>query len=87
MSTEEFGKIAVSTFDQSLRYFNEGVPDINSTLSLVDLAYVKPVAEKITDIYSAADELITENPSVYNSNKAHLNKLRIHLKSMFLNFG
>ena len=65
VSTEEFGKIAVSTFDQSLREFNEGVPDINSTLSLVDLAYVKPVAEKITDIYSAADELITDNPSVY----------------------
>ena len=65
LSTEEFSKSMISSYDQSQRARNSGEPDHSCTLSLVDLTLVKPVYEQLTDFYEKAMHLIEEKPSVY----------------------
>lgn len=65
VSTEEFGRSMVSSYDQSLRATHKGEPQPKNTLSLVDLTLVKPVYEKLTDLYSKADEKIADSPGVF----------------------
>jgi hypothetical protein len=65
LSTEEFGKSIISSYDQSQRVRNSGEPDHSCTLSLVDLTLVKPVYKQLTDFYEKATEVIADKPSVY----------------------
>ena len=65
LSTEEFGKSMVSSYDQSMRATHDGEPQHDCTLSLVDLTLVKPVYEKLTDLYSKGTLEIAENPAVF----------------------
>lgn len=65
LSTAEFGKSIISSYDQCQRVLNEGEPDHSCTLSLVDLTLVKPVYEQLTDFYKKSTDLIEEKPSVY----------------------
>ena len=65
VSTEEFGRSMVSSYDQSLRATHKGEPQHECTLSLVDLTLVKPVYEKLTDLYTKATEKITDDPAVF----------------------
>ncbi len=65
LSTEEFGKSMISSYDQCQRVRKEGEPDPKCTLSLVDLTMVKPVYEQLTGLYRKATDAIADNPSVY----------------------
>lgn len=65
LSSEEFAKSLISSYDQSHRVRNNGEPDHSSTLSLVDLTLVKPVYEQLTDFYEKAADVIADKPSVY----------------------
>ena len=65
LSTEEFGKSMVSSYDQSQRAINKGEPDPECTLSLVDLTLVKPAYEQLTGLYEKTAAAMTDNPSVY----------------------
>lgn len=65
LSTEEFGKAMVSSYDQVQRKLHEGEPDPSCTLSLVDLTLVKPVYKQLTDLYKKASAEIADKPSVY----------------------
>ena len=65
LSTEEFGKSMVSAYDQSLRATNKGEPQHDATLSLVDLTLVKPVYQKLIDLYSEATLDIADSPAVF----------------------
>ncbi len=65
LSTEEFAKSLISSYDQSQRAMNQGEPDQNCTLSLVDLTLVRPAYEQLTDLYKKATDAIADKPSVY----------------------
>ena len=65
ISTEEFGKAMVSSYDQSLRATHKGEPQHDCTLSLVDLTLVKPVYNQLTDLYSKATVEIADKPAVF----------------------
>ncbi len=65
LSTEEFGKSMVSSYDQSLRATNNGEPRHESTLSLVDLTLVTPVYEQLTGLYEKATQEIADSPAVF----------------------
>ena len=65
LDTEDFGRSMAVSYDQSLRVINDGEPDHTATLSLVDLTLVKPVYEKITDLYKAATDVIADSPAVF----------------------
>ncbi len=65
LSTEEFGKSMVSSYDQCQRVLHNGEPDPKCTLSLVDLTLVKPVYEQLTGLYGKAAAAMTDDPSVY----------------------
>ena len=65
LSTEEFGKSMVSSYDQSQRVKNGGEPSPECTLSLVDLTLVKPVYEQLTGLYEKTAAAMADNPSVY----------------------
>lgn len=65
LSTEEFGKSMISSYDQCNRANNNGEPNHTCTLSLVDLTLVKPVYEQLTDLYAKATNEIADNRAVY----------------------
>lgn len=65
LSTEEFGKAMVSSYDQVQRRRHDGEPDHSCTLSLVDLTLVKPVYKQLTGLYKKASADIADKPSVY----------------------
>ena len=65
LSTAEFGKSMISSYDQSMRALNDGEPDPKCTLSLVDLTLVKPVYEQLTGLYKKAADEIADNHAVY----------------------
>lgn len=65
LSTEEFGKSMVSSYDQCNRKMNEGEANHTFTLSLVDLTLVKSVYENLINLYTKAAGDITDNPAVY----------------------
>lgn len=65
ISTEDFAKSMISSYDQANRALNEGNPQEASTLSLVDLTLIKPVYKELEEIYSKAADEIAENPAIY----------------------
>lgn len=65
LSTEEFGKSMISSYDQCNRAVGEGKPNPVCTLSLVDLTLVKPVYKQLTDLYAEAAEDMADSPAVY----------------------
>jgi len=65
LSTEEFAKAMISSYDQSNRATNKGEPNREGTLSLVDLTLVKPVYEKLTGLYDKAAVEVTDNRVVF----------------------
>ena len=65
LSTEEFGKAMVSSYDQSLRAVNDGEAQKESTLSLVDLTLVKPVYAQLTDLYDDVTARMADSPAVF----------------------
>ena len=65
ISTEEFGKSMISSYDQCNRATHSGEPDPECTLSLVDLTLVKPVYEQLTGLYEKSAGEIEDNHSVY----------------------
>ena len=65
LSTEEFAKSIISSYDQSLRAMNNGEPDPKGTLSLLDMTLVKPVYKQLTALYKKASAAMEDNPSVY----------------------
>lgn len=65
LSTEEFGRSMVTSYDQLYRKDNKGEPQPKNTLSLVDLTLIKPVHDKITGLYEDATVKIKENPAVF----------------------
>ena len=65
LSTEEFGKSMISSYDQSQRAMHEGKPDPKCTLSLVDLTLVRPVYNELKGLYRKATNEIVENHAVY----------------------
>ena len=58
MSTEEFGKNIISSYDQFNTIINDGTPKPKNTLSLVDLTRVKPAYEQLEELYVKADEAL-----------------------------
>lgn len=65
MSTEEFGKSIISSYDQSNRVLNNGEPKQDGTLSLVDLTLVKPVYEQLTGLFEKASAEMADNRAVF----------------------
>lgn len=65
ISTEDFAKSVISSYDQSLRAVNNGEPQHDCTLSLVDLTLVKPVYEQLTGLYEDATARMADNPEVF----------------------
>lgn len=65
LSTEEFGRSMISSYDQCQRAMNEGEADPKWSLSLVDLTLVKPVYEQLTGLYGKAAADMADKPSVY----------------------
>ncbi len=65
MSTEEFGRMMVSSFDPYNTRINDGKKDTSSTLSLVDMTLVKPAHEKLEKLFEKQKEAILESPDNY----------------------
>ena len=65
LSTEEFGRMIVSSYDQLYRAFNDAEPRPENTLSLLDLTLIKPAYEQLTAILSGAANVIKDNPAVF----------------------
>ena len=55
ISTEEFGKDIISSYDQFNTVLHNGESVSNMTLSLVDLTMVKPAYEKLREIFTKTD--------------------------------
>ena len=65
MSTEDFSKAMISSYDQANRAVHGGDPQQECTLSLVDLTLIKPVYKELEGLYSKAAEGIEENPVIF----------------------
>ena len=65
LSTPEFAKAMISSYDQCNRATNSGEPSPDCTLSLVDLTLVKPVYEQLLGLYEKATGEIADKPSVF----------------------
>ena len=58
MGSEEFGRALISSYDQFNRSLNDGNPQTDATLSLVDLTLVKQAADKVSDFFETANEAV-----------------------------
>ena len=65
LSTEEFGRSMVSSYDQLNRASNNGQPQPQNTLSLVDLTLVKPAYGQLVALLEGAAEKMKDNPEVF----------------------
>lgn len=65
LSTEEFGKSMISSYDQCNRTVNGGEPSHDFTLSLVDLTLVKPVYARLEGLYSKVTDELSDSPAVF----------------------
>ena len=70
ISTEEFGRAMVSSYDELYRTIYNGDPQPTNTLSLVDLTLVKPVYEKIEEIYKDKTAEIKDDTAVFGNMSA-----------------
>lgn len=65
LSTEELGRLLVSSYDQLYRTMYDGKPQAENTLSLVDLTLVKPVYEQLMTIMGEAVGKMKDDPEVF----------------------
>ncbi len=65
LSSEEFGRLMVSSFDVYNQKSNDDKPDSNSTLSLVDLTRIKPAFDSLQNLYDAQDAAIKAGSAQY----------------------
>ena len=67
MSTEDFAVDLLSCFDQvnTIVKDDDGKPDTESTLSLVDTTLAKPAYEELVDFLLMADEILKEDSGAY----------------------
>lgn len=65
LSTEELGRLLVSSYDQLYRAMHDGKPQAENTLSLVDLTLVKPVYEQLMTIMGEAVGKMKDDPEVF----------------------
>ncbi|MBR7088237.1 MAG: hypothetical protein IKI38_02680 [Mogibacterium sp.] len=61
MSSEEFGKDIISSYDQFNTILNDGNPDSAATLSFVDLTLVGQAYDKVESLFSKADKAIKDD--------------------------
>lgn len=82
LSSEEFGKVMVSTYDQFNTAIHDGKKQTDSTLSFVDLTLLKPAYEKVTDLFVKADKAIRKDPSDFaDFGLAAMNSYTFYAKS------
>ncbi|MDO5455697.1 MAG: clostripain-related cysteine peptidase, partial [Eubacteriales bacterium] len=62
ISTEEFGTCMISNFDPYNTRLHDGEEDTGSTLSLLDLTYVKDAHEKLDSLFAREKEAILSDP-------------------------
>lgn len=62
LSSEDFGKSIISTYDQFNRAINSGKEQTETTLSFVDLTLLKPAYDKLADMFAKADAAIRKDP-------------------------
>lgn len=65
LSTEELGRMLVSSYDQLYRAMNDGKPQPANTLSIVDLTLVKPVYRQLMSIMGEAVDKMKDDPEVF----------------------
>ena len=61
LSSIDFGKRIISTYDQFCTAQHDGVPKTDSTLSFVDLTRIKPAYEKLTALLTKADAALRKD--------------------------
>ncbi|MBQ9273049.1 MAG: hypothetical protein IJ227_04970, partial [Mogibacterium sp.] len=62
MSSEDFGKNIISSFDQFYTTVNDNEPAPGYTLSLVDLTRIKPAYDKLKEVFEKADGALRDDP-------------------------
>lgn len=67
LSTEEFGRLMVSSYDQLYRTMHDGEPQPKYTLSLVDLTLVKPAYQQLEQLYASATQAMPEDRAVFTN--------------------
>lgn len=65
LSSDEFGKAMVSTYDQFNRALHNGEPQSDATLSFVDMTLVPNVAAGVVGVFDKIDEAIKKDPADY----------------------
>jgi hypothetical protein len=65
LSTEEFGRSMISSYDQCNRVINDGDPKPECTLSLVDLTLIKPVYKALIDAYEMTGSRFADEKAVF----------------------
>ncbi len=65
LSTEDFGKEIISSFDLYNAISNDGEAKTETTLSLIDLSRIVPAYNALESLYDRQDEAIRLNPADY----------------------
>lgn len=65
VSTEDFAREVIGTYDQYNKQMMSGKEDNTYTLSLVDLTYVNPAYEKLEELFRKQEEAILASESNY----------------------
>ena len=65
ISTEEFGQAMIASFDPYNTKLQGNKPDTGSTLSLIDMAYVKTAGEKMAELFEKEKAAILADPDNY----------------------
>ena len=65
ISTEEFGQAMIASFDPYNTKLQGNKPDTGSTLSLIDMAYVKTAGEKMAALFEKEKAAILADPDNY----------------------
>ena len=65
LSTEQFGTYMISSFDPYNTISKNGTPDTSSTLSLLDMTYVKPAHEKLDKLFAGEQKAIRDGSDNY----------------------
>ena len=65
LSTEEFGRLMVSSYDQLYRTLHDGKAQPDNTLSLADLTLVKPVYEQLAALMDQSVGKMKDDPEIF----------------------
>ena len=65
LSAEQFGTYMISSFDPYNTISKNGTPDTSSTLSLLDMTYVKPAHEKLDKLFAGEQKAIRDGSDNY----------------------